>query len=204
VVKHAAKIGARPARRREQVGTADVTDEQRVAGQHRMWNSLGGSQVVDDDRHRLGGMAGCFEDRQSDRAELDDIAVVQWRGRILRFRRLADVDAGAGPIAQLEVTGDEIGMQVGEEDVSDTQPVLRRERHVLIHVALRVDHRRHLRLLIADEIRGVGEALQVELLKDHTIRDLLKPSCASSLRSQFSPSPPACPGPPLPASSCRR
>ena len=35
--------------------------------------------------------------------------------RVLGFRLRAEIDRRAGPIAQLEVTGEEIGVQVGQE-----------------------------------------------------------------------------------------
>jgi hypothetical protein len=45
--------------------------------------------------------------------------------------------------------------------------MLRGERQVLFDVALRVDDGRRARLLVADEIRRVREAIQVELFEDH-------------------------------------
>ena len=61
-------------------------------------------------------------------------------------------------------------MKVGEEDVRDAQAVLGGEREVLLDVALRIDDRRGLRLLVADQIGRVREAIQIELLEDHRRR----------------------------------
>jgi hypothetical protein len=58
-------------------------------------------------------------------------------------------------------------VEMGEEDVRDPQIVLGGERQVLIDVALRVDDGRDMRLFVADQIRRVREAIQVELLQDH-------------------------------------
>ena len=44
-------------------------------------------------------------------------------------------------IAQLEVAGDEVRVEVGEEDVRDREAMLVGEREVLPDVALRVDDR---------------------------------------------------------------
>ena len=52
-------------------------------------------------------------------------------------------------------------------DVRDRQAVLGGERQVLLDVALRIDDRRGVRLLVADEIRRVRQAIQVELVQDH-------------------------------------
>ena len=72
------------------------------------------------------------------------------------LRRGAEIDRRAGAIAQLEVTGDEVGVEVREEDVRDPQAVLGGEREVLIDVALRIDDGRRVRLLVAD--RGTTRA----------------------------------------------
>jgi hypothetical protein len=42
-----------------------------------------------------------------------------------------------------------------------------RERQILIDVALRIDHGGGCGLLVADEIRRVGKAMQIELVEDH-------------------------------------
>jgi hypothetical protein len=60
------------------------------------------------------------------------------------------VDRGARLIAQLEMSRDEVGVKVGEDDVGDAKPVLLRGREVLIDVALRIDDRCRARLLVAD------------------------------------------------------
>ena len=95
---------------------------------------------------------------------------------ILRLRRRAQIDRRAGAIAQFEVAGNEVGMEVREEDVLDSQTVLGGEREVLIHVTLRVDDGGRVRLLVADQVRGVREAIQIKLLQNHrsTLRDALR------------------------------
>ena len=87
--------------------------------------------------------------------------------RVLGLRLGAQVDGRAGPIAQLEVAGEEVGVQVRQEHVRDAQAVLAREREVLLDVALRIDDGGHAGVLVADEIRRVRETVQIELLEDH-------------------------------------
>jgi hypothetical protein len=65
------------------------------------------------------------------------------------------------------VAGQEIGVKMRQKDVGNAQPVFRGERQVAIHVALGVDDSRDARGLIANQVRGVSEAIQVELLEDH-------------------------------------
>jgi hypothetical protein len=60
-----------------------------------------------------------------------------------------------GAVAQLQMPGDEVGVQMGEDHMRDAQPVLRGGVEVLIDVALGIDDRGDLRLLVADQVRGV-------------------------------------------------
>ena len=72
---------------------------------------------------------------------------------------------------------EEVGVEVGEEDVADLQPVLRRIVEVGVDVALRIDDGGGAARLIADQVRRVGEAIQVVLLEDHGCsRRLLRPA----------------------------
>ena len=48
-----------------------------------------------------------------------------------------------------------------------SRPCSRRERQVLVDVALRIDDGRRPRLLVADQVRRVREAIQIELFQDH-------------------------------------
>ncbi len=77
------------------------------------------------------------------------------------------MDRGAHAVAKLQVSGEEIGMQVRQEHVGDSQVVRLGEGQVLVDVALRIDDRGGVRLLVADEIGRVRQAIQVELLQDH-------------------------------------
>ena len=73
VEQTAAQIGRRPAERDAQIRTADVADEQRVAGQHGVRNRVAAIEVEDEDRDRFGGVPGRLERGQADAAELDAI-----------------------------------------------------------------------------------------------------------------------------------
>ena len=92
-----------------------------------MWLGRAAIEVVDDDGNGFGRVTGRFERGQADLAELDDVAVAKRREPVLGLRRGAEIDRGAGPIAQLEMAGDEVGVKVREEDVRDPQVVLGRQ-----------------------------------------------------------------------------
>ena len=70
-------------------------------------------------------------------------------------------------LVQLEVSGDEVGVKVREDDVTDRQSAFSGERYVLIDVTLRIDDGRCRRRLVADQIRRVREAVEIELVKNH-------------------------------------
>jgi hypothetical protein len=108
-----------------------------------------------------------FERRQTNAAELDRLAVAKRGERVLSLGRSAEINGGAGPIAQFEMPGNEVRVKVREEDVRDPQTVLVGEGEVSIDVALGIDDRRRSRLLVADEVGRVREAIQIELVEDH-------------------------------------
>ena len=97
-------------------------------------------------------MPGRLERGQADAAELHAIVIVQRRERILRLGRCAEIDRGAGPLAQFQVPGHEIRVEMRQEDVRDAQPVLLGVGEVLADVALRVDHRGSRRRRVADDV----------------------------------------------------
>jgi hypothetical protein len=96
-----------------------------------------------------------------------DAAVANRHEVVFRDRAAAKADRGACPIPQLEMTSDEIRVEMREEDVRDAETPLRSERQVLIDVTLRIDDGRRAGRLVGDEIRRVGQAVQVELPEDH-------------------------------------
>jgi hypothetical protein len=106
---------------------------------------------------------------QPDPAHLDGVAVGHRRERELGAGAGAEVDDGALAVAQLEMAGHEVRVEVGQEHARDpaAQPV--RVRDVLLDVALRVDHRRLAAVGIGDQIARVRQAAQVVLLEDHGV-----------------------------------
>ena len=62
--------------------------------------------------------------------------------------------------------GDEVRVQMGEEDVADRETMLPGEGDVTIDVALGVDDRGDLGFFVGDQVGGMGEAPEIELLED--------------------------------------
>ncbi len=65
------------------------------------------------------------------------------------------------------MAGDEVGVEVGEEDVADGEVEGGGVGEVLGDVALRVDNNGGLGGLVAEEVGGVREAAEIVLLEDH-------------------------------------
>ena len=113
-------------------------------------------------------MSRSFEGGETNAAEFDRISILHWRERILGTCTGAQVDAGAGgPVSKLQMAGDEVCVEVGEEHVPNLQAVAPRFLQIRLDVPLRIDHGCRARLLVANEIRRVREAIQIELFEDH-------------------------------------
>ncbi len=87
--------------------------------------------------------------------------------RVRRFGRGAQIDFRADAIAQLQMPGDEIGVEMREEYVLDLERVLGGKGDVLVGVALRVNDGCRACRLVSDEVGSVRQARQIELLEDH-------------------------------------
>src|SRR5581483_8731033 len=108
------------------VGTTNVANEQRVAGEHTPGLRLA-LRIVHGKAHALWSMPGRFQDTDAALAEADFIAITQWDVGKLCACLNADVDAGTGTRGELLVSGDEVGVQVRLEDMGDPQPLLGRD-----------------------------------------------------------------------------
>src|SRR5215469_11825470 len=112
-------------------------------------------------------MAWRFEDLQAQARELERIAVFHRGEGVLGLRAGAESNRGTAAVAQLQMPGDEIGMEMREEDVADGEAELCGVGQVLLDIALRINDDRSSAGLVSDEIRCVREAAQVVLLQNH-------------------------------------
>nr|WP_308406722.1 hypothetical protein [Streptomyces sudanensis] len=113
-----------------------------------------------------GGVARGVEDLQVDLAEAQVLAVVQGVGVEVECGGGAVGDAGAGAFGQFQVAGEEVGVDVGLDDALDGQAVALGGGEVVVDVAPGVDHDGPAGGAVADEVRGVGEAVEVEPHED--------------------------------------
>ena len=83
------------------------------------------------------------------------------------------MDGRAAAVAQFQMAGDEVGVEVGEEDVADLEAKFLGVGQVLLDVALRIDDDGGRTGLVPEQIGGVGQAAQVVLFQNHRSRQSL-------------------------------
>ena len=77
------------------------------------------------------------------------------------------MNAGAGAVSEFDVAGQEVGVEVGKEDVLDVPAGGLGVLEILVNVALGIDDGGGLGAFVGDDVGGVGEASQVVLFDDH-------------------------------------
>jgi hypothetical protein len=97
-------------------------------------------------------MAGSFECLQANAAEFEDVAVGERGETVFCFGFGAEVDGGAYAVAQFEMAGDEVGVEMGEEHVLDLKIVFDGEGQVLVDVPLGIDNGGGAGVLVADQV----------------------------------------------------
>ena len=130
----AGEVVGGPSDRGEQVRAADVADEQGVAGEHAPRRRVV-RVLPDDDRDRLGRVARGVTDLERDVAEREALPVGEPVDGEVGAGFVAVGDDRAGRRGELEVAGEEVGVEVGLDHPLDAQAervgvgeVLRRRR----------------------------------------------------------------------------
>jgi hypothetical protein len=171
LVEHGGQLLGAPALSRAQVGAADVADEQRVPAEHRVGPLRIGCQVVDQQRDGLRRVARSPEHLQAHRGpQVDARTVAVGDELVVGIRASPQVDGGTRTIAQLEMAGQEIGVEVSQEDVTDLAARLLRHLQITPDIPLWIDDRSDTAAVVGHEVRRVREAAQVVLLQDHASR----------------------------------
>ena len=112
-------------------------------------------------------MARGLHDPKPHVAELDGVTILHVDTDKLCLCPAADVDRGPDLVAELDVAGDEVGVEVCQKDVLDRVSAGLGVGKVLINVTLRIDHGGRLGLVVGDHVRRMGQAGQIVLLDFH-------------------------------------
>ncbi len=167
VVEMAAEFLGGPAEGGAEVGAADVADEEGVAGEDGVGFVGALLEVEDEDGDGFDGVAGGFEDLEAEAGEVEGVAVFHGDEFVLGLGLGAEADVGAAAVAEFEMAGEEVGVEVSEEDVADLYAELVGVVDVLLDVALRIDDDGGAAGFVGDEVGRVGEAAEVVLLEEH-------------------------------------
>ena len=168
VVEVGSQIGSRPAEGRAQVGAADIADEQRVAGEHGVGLCV---RLSGDRRPGSRSIRWCGRESRAPAGAVPGKSRVSPSFMATKAYSAcgagAEVDGRAATVAQLEVAGDEIGVEVGEKDVADLEAEFLGVGEVLLDVALRIDDDRRRACLVAQQIGSMGQAAEIVLFENH-------------------------------------
>src|ERR1700692_2680496 len=97
---------------------------------------IAGIQVINHDGDRLRSVARRFQNFQAHASEFQNVAIVKRGERVPGFSRRAKINGCAYAVAQLQMPGDEIGVEMGQEYMFDLERVLSSKRDVLVCIAL--------------------------------------------------------------------
>jgi hypothetical protein len=100
-------------------------------------------------------MARRFQNFQTDTPELKNFAIAKRSKCVSRFRGGAEIDGRAHVIAQLQMSGNEIGVEMRQKYVLNLERVFGGEDDVLIGVALRINYSCGTCGLVSNDVRGM-------------------------------------------------
>jgi hypothetical protein len=146
---------------RREIRPPHISYEQSVSGE-RDPGTAGAAPIGHDNADAFQGMAGGLEKFEAAVAELDGIAIADGTVDESRAGAFAQIDAGAGALGEFTMAGNEVGVEMGFDDVLDPCPVAGRGFQVYVYVALGIDDRRY--SSGTDEVRRVGEAAEIKTL----------------------------------------
>ena len=86
---------------------------------------------------------------------------------VFGLRTGAEMDRRAATVAQFQMAGYEIGVEMSEEDVTDLEAETCGVSQVLLDVALGIDDDGGRTSLVSQQIRRVCQTAQVVLFQDH-------------------------------------
>ena len=158
----------RDTRRAQEIGAAHVADEHGVAGEHAVGHGVVRS-LAHDDADRLGRVPGRRQHLERDVPEPQLLAVAKGLDREVDVGALAVRDRGAGLGCELQMPAQEVGVDVRLDHPLDAQAVGVGVVEVDLDVAPRIDDHGPARVLVADEVRRLGKAVQVVLHEVHSV-----------------------------------
>jgi hypothetical protein len=107
------------------------------------------------------------EDLEAHSGKVEGGSIAHGKECIFCLGARAEMNGCVASVAQLEVSGEEVGVEVGEEDVANFEVELLGIDEVLMDIALGIDDDGGAALLISKEVGSVSEATEIVLFQDH-------------------------------------
>ena len=87
---------------------------------------------------------------------------------ILSLSTCTKINSGPGLLPQLNVSSQDVGMEVRQEDILNLPVIRFGVVEILLNIPLRIDDRGHTGPLSRDQVGRVGQATEVILTKDQS------------------------------------
>jgi hypothetical protein len=113
------------------------------------------------------GVPGLLKHFDVQARELDPIAVLHRHEGIFCLGAGAETDGCAATVAQFQMAGPKVGVEMSEKDVADLKSHFLGVGQVLLNIALGIDDNSGRTWLVPQQIGGVGETAQIVLLQNH-------------------------------------
>lgn len=148
------------------VGSPDVSDEQRVTGENhpRLFRS---GTIRHEQRDALRSMTRCVQRLDDDVAERHAGAIVERRERIVDVRASVEVDRRISEGGQRAFARPMVGVDMGREYRLDSHVILVGEFYVLSDLELRIDDRGAALAASTEEVRRAAGFGAEKLTEDH-------------------------------------
>ena len=101
---------------------------------------------------RFEGVTRRFENLNPHRIERQALAILEWGKRVVSLRLGAKADGGTHAIPEFKVSGQKVGVKMGQENVANLNVLLRSIMQVLVNVPLRIDNDSGARCRVGDEV----------------------------------------------------
>src|SRR6266496_26972 len=143
-----------------EIGAANVSHKQRVSGEYGSWPGMV-DQVSHCNTNALQGVTWRLKKVETALAKPDGIAVFNRSVRERSAGAFAEINARRGALGKLMMTGNEVGVEVGFDNVLDLQVLSLGGIKVNVNVALRINDRGD--SVRIDQVRSMGQAAQIEV-----------------------------------------
>src|SRR5579859_4705637 len=134
-----AKIIGAPSQRGSQIRPAYVPNEQGVSSEHGVWVDRVFLEIKDQDGDGLDGVTWSFQHLEAQARKLERVSIRHRNKRILRLGAATQINGGAAAVAQFQMPGNKIGVEVCQKDMADAETQFLCVRHILLDISLRVD-----------------------------------------------------------------